>query len=61
MTRTEDDIVIHSEDLLEVATSVGGSGTRASAGGWSSRITKRLILCIELCDIFEKEKGIKEK
>ena len=47
MTRTEDDIVIHSEDLLEVATSVGGSGTRASAGTWSSIITKRLVLCIE--------------
>ena len=47
MTRTEEDVVIHTADSLDVATSVGGSGTRASAGGWSSRITKRLVLCIE--------------
>ena len=47
MTRTEDDIVIHSEDLLEVATSVGGSGARVSAGAWSSIINKRLVLCNE--------------
>ena len=47
MTRTADKIVIHSDDVLEVATSVGGSGARASAGAWSSIITKRLVLCNE--------------
>ena len=48
MMRTEDDIVIQSEDLLQVATSVGGSGARVSAGAWCPIITKRLVLCNEV-------------
>ena len=47
MTRTADKIVIHSDDVLEVATSVGGSGARVSAGALSSIINKRLVFCSE--------------
>ena len=61
MTRTADKIVIHSDDVLEVATSVGGSGARVSAGAWSSIINRDQFYAVKLYDTFDDERGIKEK
>ena len=35
MIRTAEEMVIHSDDGLEVTTSVGGEGIRDTGGTWS--------------------------
>ena len=48
MIRTADKMVIHSDDELEIATSVGGGGSRDTGGTWSPIINRYYFSAVKL-------------